>query len=41
MFVAGHTMGTPEMIPEEAFAFFGRIGCASTDWCARRATGVA
>ena len=31
MFVAGHTMGTPEMIPEEAFAFFARIGCAGTE----------
>jgi len=31
MFVAGHTMGTPEMTPEEAFAFFAGIGCAGTE----------
>lgn len=31
MFVAGHTMGTPDMALEEALAFFGRIGCAGTE----------
>jgi L-ribulose-5-phosphate 3-epimerase len=32
MFVAGHTMGTPEMAPEEALAFFARIGCAGSEF---------
>src|SRR3972149_1129954 len=31
MFIAGHTMGTPEMTLEEAFAFFARIGCAGSE----------
>ncbi len=31
MFVAGHTMGTPEMTPGEAFTFFARIGCAGSE----------
>ncbi len=31
MFIAGHTMGTPEMAPEEAFAFFARLGCAGSE----------
>lgn len=31
MFVAGHTMGTPEMALEDAFAFFARIGCAGSE----------
>lgn len=31
MFVAGHTMGTPDMILEEALAFFARIGCEGSE----------
>ncbi len=32
MFVVGHTMGTPDMEPEEALAFFARIGCAGSEF---------
>ncbi len=32
LFVAGHTMGTPEMTPEEALAFFANIGCAGSEF---------
>ncbi|HEY7676919.1 MAG TPA: sugar phosphate isomerase/epimerase family protein [Candidatus Methylomirabilis sp.] len=32
MFVAGHTMGTPDMTPEEALALFARIGCAGSEF---------
>jgi len=31
MFVAGHTMGTPDMALEQALAFFARIGCAGSE----------
>ena len=31
MFVAGHTMGTPDMALEDALAFFARVGCAGSE----------